>query len=155
VIEAVGKRKMVHDNAQIVIGDISPVEAAHTATIHSFSPSRQPFCGDHEGWGPISSIRFDFTPCFLYVWILCVAVWGILFGAGALWYLFKKKAAQQVPKNWHFHAKLVSHNMPSRSYLKYTTHNEDDWVHLLILLLIKGGFVPCHSNDCASGRSPN
>ncbi|KIX09957.1 uncharacterized protein Z518_01038 [Rhinocladiella mackenziei CBS 650.93] len=35
-----------------------------------------------------------------------VAVWGVLFGAGALWYLFNKRIAQDVPKNWHFYAKL-------------------------------------------------
>nr|QFQ66290.1 putative ATP-binding cassette transporter C [Exophiala pisciphila] len=67
---------------------------------------REPFCGDAEGWGPVSSLRWDFTPCFLDVWILGVAVWGVLFGVGALWYLFRKRTAQDVPKNWHFYAKL-------------------------------------------------
>jgi hypothetical protein len=37
---------------------------------------------------------------------LAVAAWGVLFGAGAIWYLFKKRIAQDVPKNWHFYAKL-------------------------------------------------
>src|ERR1700748_2888125 len=68
--------------------------------------SRQPLCGDPEGWGPVSSIRWDLTPCFLDVWIIGVALWGILFGAGALWYLFTKRIAQDVPKNWHFYTKL-------------------------------------------------
>jgi hypothetical protein len=67
----------------------------------------QPLCGNSEGWGPLSPGRFDFTPCFLDVWIVVVAVWGILGGAGALWYLFKKCPAQPVKKNWHFYAKLV------------------------------------------------
>ncbi|PGH07414.1 hypothetical protein AJ80_07999 [Polytolypa hystricis UAMH7299] len=67
---------------------------------------RQPLCGDREGWGPISSIRFDFTPCFLDVWISLVAVWGLLMGAGAIWFLFKKRSPAPVGKNWHFYAKL-------------------------------------------------
>jgi ATP-binding cassette subfamily C (CFTR/MRP) protein 1 len=123
---------MVHDNAQIVIGDLTPAEYPHTAPIHSFSPSRQPFCGDSEGWGPISPIRFDFTPCFLDVWILSVAVWGLLFGAGALWYLLRKKAAQLVPKNWHFHAKLVSYSI-KRSIVDFMGRIENNENTLSIL----------------------
>ena len=66
----------------------------------------EPLCGDPEGWGPLSSIRFDFTPCFLDIWLILVAVWGLLFGAGALWYLLRKRTAQDVPRNWHFYTKL-------------------------------------------------
>lgn len=66
----------------------------------------QPFCGDSEGWGPVSSIRWDLTPCFLDIWIVGVAAWGVIFGIGALWYLFAKRIAQDVPKNWHFYTKL-------------------------------------------------
>ena len=68
---------------------------------------RQPLCGNSEGWGPLSPIRFDFTPCFLDVWVMAVAVWGIVGGAGALWYLCKKCPPQPVKQNWHFYAKLV------------------------------------------------
>ncbi|KAF2128318.1 multidrug resistance-associated protein 1 [Dothidotthia symphoricarpi CBS 119687] len=69
---------------------------------------RQPLCGNSEGWGPISPIRYDFTPCFLDVWIAVVAVWGIVGGAGALWYLFRKCSPQPVKRNWHFYAKLAT-----------------------------------------------
>jgi ATP-binding cassette, subfamily C (CFTR/MRP), member 1 len=79
----------------------------------SFDPALQcltskaePLCGDPEGWGPVSLIRYDLTPCFLDIWIVLVAVFGIVFGAGALWYLLKKRVPQDVPKNWHFYAKL-------------------------------------------------
>lgn len=68
---------------------------------------QQPLCGDPEGWGPMSSLRYDFTPCFLDVWVLFVAAWGVFAGAGAIWYLLKRRTAQPVPKNWHFYAKLV------------------------------------------------
>lgn len=67
----------------------------------------QPLCGNEEGWGPLSPYRWDFTPCFLDVWITAVSVWGILGGLGALWYLYKKCSPQPVKKNWHFYAKLV------------------------------------------------
>ena len=66
----------------------------------------QPLCGNKEGWGPISPYRYDFTPCFLDVWISSVAVWGIVFGAGATWYLLQKKSPAPVDRNWHFYAKL-------------------------------------------------
>ena len=71
-----------------------------------------PLCGDPEGWGPVSLLRWDFTPCFLDLWIIGVALWGLIFGAGALWYLFTKRSAQEVPKNWHFYAKLYLLHRP-------------------------------------------
>jgi ATP-binding cassette, subfamily C (CFTR/MRP), member 1 len=66
----------------------------------------QPLCGNIEGWGPLSPFRWDFTPCFLDVWITAVSVFGIVGGAGAIWYLHKKCAPQPVKQNWHFYAKL-------------------------------------------------
>ena len=65
-----------------------------------------PLCGNAEGWGPISDIRYDFTPCFLDIWLIFVAAWGIFLGLGAVWYLLRKRIPQDVPKNWHFYAKL-------------------------------------------------
>ncbi|KAL6702697.1 ATP-binding cassette glutathione S-conjugate transporter ycf1 [Coniothyrium glycines] len=70
--------------------------------------NRQPLCGNSEGWGPISPIRYDFTPCFLDVWIAVVAAFGIVGGAGALWYLYRLCPPQPVKRNWHFYAKLVT-----------------------------------------------
>lgn len=69
--------------------------------------THQPLCGNIEGWGPLSPFRYDFTPCFLDVWISAVAVFGIVFGTAAIWYLMKKKTPQLVGKNWHFYTKLV------------------------------------------------
>ena len=66
----------------------------------------QPLCGNNEGWGPISPFRYDFTPCFLDVWISVVAVFGIVFGAAAIWWFFQKTRPAPVSKNWHFYAKL-------------------------------------------------
>ena len=67
----------------------------------------QPLCGNTEGWGPISPLRYDFTPCFLDVWISIVAVFGIVFGAAAVWWLLKRKSPSPVSKNWHFYMKFA------------------------------------------------
>jgi hypothetical protein len=75
------------------------------------SQSTQPLCGNSEGWGPLSPIRYDFTPCFLDVWITAVSVGAIAGGAATIWYLLKHCVQQDVKRNWHFWAKLVSHGV--------------------------------------------
>lgn len=68
----------------------------------------QALCGDPEGWGPLSPYRWDFTPCFLDVWVLTITVvFGIFMGSAAIYYLLRKKAPAPVPRNWHFYAKLT------------------------------------------------
>ena len=64
-------------------------------------------CTNAEGWGPLSPFRYDFTPCFLDVWIAIVALFGLVAGSIALWYLFRFNAPQTIKKDWHYHAKLV------------------------------------------------
>ncbi|KAF2012769.1 multidrug resistance-associated protein 1 [Aaosphaeria arxii CBS 175.79] len=76
--------------------------------LEASSKRQQPLCGNSEGWGPLSPIRFDFTPCFLDVWIAVVAVFGIFGGAAATWYLYRQGHPQPVKKNWHFYAKLTT-----------------------------------------------
>ncbi|OQO03652.1 hypothetical protein B0A48_10317 [Cryoendolithus antarcticus] len=73
----------------------------------SKSPHTPTLCRNEEGWGPVSPYRWDFTSCFLDVWIATVSVFGLLGGLGALWYLYKKRTPQPVKKNWHFYAKLA------------------------------------------------
>ncbi|KAL8900190.1 MAG: hypothetical protein Q9192_001194 [Flavoplaca navasiana] len=77
------------------------LRAAHQRT------QTQTLCGNAEGWGPISPFRYDFTPCFLDVWISTVAVFGLVLGPGAIWYLLKRRVPSPVTKNWHFYAKLL------------------------------------------------
>ncbi|PNS15381.1 Metal resistance protein YCF1 [Sphaceloma murrayae] len=67
----------------------------------------QPLCGNKEGWGPLSGSRYDFTPCFLDVWVVITSAWGIVFGSVAIWYLLRKGMPQPVKQNWHFFAKLI------------------------------------------------
>ena len=74
--------------------------------LHYLKTKSEPLCGDPEGWGPVSLIRYDLTPCFLDIWIVLVALWGVLGGIGAIYYLLKKRVPQDVPRNWHFYTKL-------------------------------------------------
>jgi len=79
--------------------------------------TRQPFCGNSEGWGPLSDFRYDFTPCFMDVWVSTVAVYGILFGAIAIWWLVRRKHKAEVQKDWHFWIKQVTRTSYSYSTL--------------------------------------
>ncbi|KAG9514802.1 ATP-binding cassette glutathione S-conjugate transporter, partial [Aureobasidium melanogenum] len=83
----------------------SPV-GLHYLDVSSHPSQRQPLCRNAEGWGPISPFRYDFTPCFLDVWIASVSVFGLVFGAGAVYYLLKKCSPQPVKQDWHFYTKL-------------------------------------------------
>lgn len=78
----------------------------YLTSLPASSTKRQSFCGNAEGWGPLSPTRYDFTPCFMDVWISTVAVFGIIGGAVAVAYLWRKKA-QEVGRNWHFWTKQV------------------------------------------------
>jgi hypothetical protein len=64
----------------------------------------------------LSPIRWDFTPCFLDVWVLIVGVFGLLGGIGAIVYL-RRQTSQSVAKNWHFWAKLVGEFLLSNGVL--------------------------------------
>ncbi|KJR80768.1 uncharacterized protein SPSK_04818 [Sporothrix schenckii 1099-18] len=62
----------------------------------------QTFCRNVEGWGPLSPFRYDFTPCFLDVGVASVAVFGIVAGALALWWLLAKKPSNGLAKDGTF-----------------------------------------------------
>lgn len=79
--------------------------------------AHQAFCGNAEGWGPLSKERYDFTPCFMDVWVSTVAVYGVLFGAVAVWWLLRRKQKAEVGKDWHFWVKQVG--------FAFLTTNED------------------------------
>ncbi|KAF4625390.1 hypothetical protein G7Y89_g12777 [Cudoniella acicularis] len=66
--------------------NLSPLEFG-SDYLSAESSQRQPFCGNSEGWGPIANGRYDFTPCFMDVWVATVAAFGILGGAIAVWWL--------------------------------------------------------------------
>ncbi|KAJ5536597.1 Metal resistance protein YCF1 [Penicillium frequentans] len=97
---------MLDGSSQVFLGD-SQLGVSQSHLVSVFDRQRHSFCGDSEGWGPMSSTGFHLTPCFLDVTVAVVAVWGLLGGAGALWLLLKKRIPAPVSKNWHFYAKLV------------------------------------------------
>jgi ATP-binding cassette, subfamily C (CFTR/MRP), member 1 len=69
---------------------------------------KQPLCGNEEGWGPLSPFRYDFTPCFVDVWVFAVAVFGLICGPLAVWYVLRRQKALSISKDWHFWTKQVS-----------------------------------------------
>lgn len=81
-----------------------PGSANLTATVLR----QQSFCCDTEGWGPLSEVMSDFSPCFLDVLISLVAVFGIVFGVHSMWWVVTRKHKSEVAKDWQFWAKLVS-----------------------------------------------
>lgn len=68
---------------------------------------KQPLCGNEEGWGPLSPFRYDFTPCFLDVWVASVALFGIVLGLLAVVWLLRMRKPAEVVKGWHFWTKQV------------------------------------------------
>jgi len=83
--------------------------SGYLSATHSF---KQPLCGNEEGWGPLSPIRYDFTPCFIDVWLASVAVFGLVFGALAVWWLLVKRRPTTIAKDWHFWTKQVGPCIP-------------------------------------------
>ncbi|BFZ59390.1 ATP-binding cassette glutathione S-conjugate transporter ycf1 [Saitoella coloradoensis] len=74
---------------------------------HHDAVRRVAFCRNSEGWGPISLVRMDFTPCF-YEGILISAVnlFILTFGAYRLLQLLRRSAVP-VKKGWHYSAKVI------------------------------------------------
>lgn len=66
---------------------------------------KQPLCGNEEGWGPLSPFRYDFTPCFIDVWVFAVAAFGVFCGFLAIWYILRKQKYSDISKDWHFWTK--------------------------------------------------
>ncbi|POR32149.1 Metal resistance protein YCF1 [Tolypocladium paradoxum] len=73
------------------------------------SAFKQPFCGNEEGWGPLSPHRYDFTPCFIDVGVAAVSVFGLVLGPVAIWWLLSKKQQLEhgTAKNIHFWVKQI------------------------------------------------
>ena len=95
----------IDENLQSILSVPARHPVPQYFTVVTDGDFKQPLCGNPEGWGPLSPYRYDFTPCFLDVWIAIVAAFGTLLGLWAAWYLLRKTPSQ-VSKNWHFYAKL-------------------------------------------------
>ncbi|KAM4068082.1 ABC transporter transmembrane domain-containing protein [Hirsutella rhossiliensis] len=83
-----------------------PSQELGSSYLAASSSFEQPLCGNAEGWGPLSPFRYDFTPCFIDVWVATVSVYALVFGPLAIWWLLAKKPLQEgASKNVHFWTK--------------------------------------------------
>lgn len=107
-----GSQKVIHAATGSFTGYYSaadtPYELGRTGYLSATSYFKQPLCGNEEGWGPLSPIRYDFTPCFIDVWVATVAAFGLVGGSIAAWWLVKWRRPTDVAKDWHFWTKQVS-----------------------------------------------
>lgn len=89
--------------------DFRPSQELGSGYLAASSSFHQPLCGNAEGWGPLSPFRYDFTPCFIDVWVTAVSVYALVFGPFAIWWLLAKKQPLQegASKNLHFYVKQV------------------------------------------------
>jgi hypothetical protein len=90
---------------------------------------KHPLCGNEEGWGPMSPFRYDFTPCFIDVWVSSVAVFGVVCGAFALWLLLRKSKAVDLAKDWHIWTKQVS---PYKTLLGHSNELGDKLIFIFM-----------------------
>lgn len=77
--------------------------------LEASAASKHPLCRNEEGWGPLSPHRYDFTPCFVDVWVAAVSVYGLVLGPVAIWWLLAKKQQLEraTSKDFHFWIKQV------------------------------------------------
>lgn len=86
---------------------VGGLEEASVYQSRASASLRYPFCDDFQGWGPLSPYGDNLTPCFLDASISIFAISGALFGACALFYLFRKDVQKPLFRKWNFFAKLV------------------------------------------------
>ncbi|KAF7543595.1 hypothetical protein G7Z17_g10612 [Cylindrodendrum hubeiense] len=100
----------LHDSQKVLFetGSFSgyrPLRELGSSYLSAASAFKQPLCGNEEGWGPMSPHRYDFTPCFIDVWIAAVAAFGLFIGALAVWWLTRKQHNESMVKNTQFYFK--------------------------------------------------
>ncbi|KAM7197693.1 P-loop containing nucleoside triphosphate hydrolase protein [Rhypophila sp. PSN 637] len=104
-----GSQKVIHAATGSFTGYYSAADTladlGRTGYLSATKHFKQPLCGNEEGWGPLSPIRYDFTPCFIDVWIATVAVFGLVAGSVAAWWLVRWRRPSDVAKDWHFWTK--------------------------------------------------
>ena len=98
------QQRLLHTGS---VSGFRPLQKLGSNYLSATSKFQQPLCGNEEGWGPLSPIRYDFTPCFIDVWVASVAVFGLVLGPIGVWYLMSKKRQTETKKNVHFYVKQV------------------------------------------------
>jgi len=65
------------------------------------------FCLDPEGWGPVSAVRFGFTPCFEDGVLAAIPpLFLVIAGSTQVWQ-FAQSARAPEPRNWVYWSKLA------------------------------------------------
>lgn len=103
------QKTLLYDSGSFT-GHWHPPSAVYheTGYLSATEDFKQPLCGNAEGWGPLSRLRYDFTPCFIDVWLASVAAFGVVFGLIALIWLLRKRKPVEVAKGWQFWTKQAS-----------------------------------------------
>ncbi|RYO99624.1 hypothetical protein DL764_006765 [Monosporascus ibericus] len=97
-------QKVLHSTGSFT-GYRAQLEELGKGYLSSTDHFKQPLCGNEEGWGPLSPFRYDFTPCFIDVWVFAVAAFGIVCGSLAIWYILRKQKFSGLPKDGVFWTK--------------------------------------------------
>ncbi|KAF4123187.1 ABC-type bacteriocin/lantibiotic exporter [Geosmithia morbida] len=100
-MDASSEQRVLHSTGSLT--GYRPLRQLGSGYLEATTEFEQPFCGNKEGWGPLSPFRYDFTPCFIDVWVAIVAVGGLVLGAGAVWLLSKQRplvADIKTPRFW-------------------------------------------------------
>src|SRR4051794_10948777 len=71
--ETVHSVPSIYDYPTLSPTELHRLGAGYLGALSKNEP-KQALCGNSEGWGPLSQLRYDFTPCFLDVGISTVAV---------------------------------------------------------------------------------
>lgn len=112
------QKTLLYDSGSFT-GHWHPPSAVYheTGYLSATEDLKQPLCGNAEGWGPLSPFRYDFTPCFIDVWLASVAAFGVVFGLIALTWLLRKRKSVEVAKGWQFWTKQVSDHIRTSQIL--------------------------------------
>ncbi|KAK0386338.1 hypothetical protein NLU13_6175 [Sarocladium strictum] len=106
-MESLEAQELLHSSGSFT--GFRPLRELGSNYLSATAAFSQPLCGNEEGWGPLSPHRYDFTPCFIDVWIASVAAFGLLIGPIAIWWLIKKTSETlSTTKNWHFWIKQTT-----------------------------------------------
>lgn len=111
-MDALGGQKVLHSSGSFT--GFRPLQQLGSGYLEAAASFKQPLCGNEEGWGPLSPYRYDFTPCFIDVWIAIVAIGGLVLGLGAVWLLRQKKPQVANANNLPFWLKQVRRPQQSR-----------------------------------------
>lgn len=145
-LDFLGPQKALHSTGSFT--GYRPLQDLGSDYLTATTTTREPLCANKEGWGPISPHRYDFTPCFIDVWILIVAIFGLVLGLGAVWYLKKKKQVMGTEKNFHFWLKQVC--------LGFTLClSVGSKSILLIVARILDSRRPCRHSSCYPAHRPD